>query len=353
MVKTVEIVSLSRGLLGEPSAKHEVDRGLERLGALGIRVKIAPHAADGIDRLKSRPEDRAADLLGALRDETVDMILCAIGGDDTYRLLPYLFENGELAAAVRDKIFLGFSDTTVNHFMLNRVGMRTYYGQAFIPDVCEFDRTMLPYTEKYFKELLATGAIERITPSAVWYESRKSFGIDQMDVPLVTHENGGFELLTGEPRFSGRILGGCVDTIYYMFDPERYSDMPELVRRYGIFPDADGWRGKILLLESSEEKPCLEKYRRALRYLDGAGVLDAVTGVVAGKPMDGAFHEEYKKILAEFARPRGLPVLANVSVGHAQPRAIVPLGVTATVDADAQTIVFDTEEQKKKAPFVS
>jgi muramoyltetrapeptide carboxypeptidase LdcA involved in peptidoglycan recycling len=42
------------------------------------------------------------------------MIFCAIGGDDTYRLLPYLFDEDKLKSVVNDKIFLGFSDTTIN-----------------------------------------------------------------------------------------------------------------------------------------------------------------------------------------------------------------------------------------------
>ena len=56
------------------------------------------------------------------------MILCAIGGDDTYRLLPYLFDHDELRRAVTGKVFLGFSDTTVNHMMLHKVGLPTFYG---------------------------------------------------------------------------------------------------------------------------------------------------------------------------------------------------------------------------------
>ena len=36
---------------------------------------------------------------------------------------------------------------------------------------------------------------------------------------------------------------------------------------------------KILLLESSEEQPSPEKYRRALEYLRDAGVFAAVSGV--------------------------------------------------------------------------
>ena len=106
----------------------------------------------------------------AFKDESIDMILCAIGGEDTYRLLPYLFDNNKLENVVKQKIFLGFSDTTVNHFMLNKIGIKTFYGQAFLPDICELSNEMLPYTKKYLEELLSTGKIAQIRPSEVWYE---------------------------------------------------------------------------------------------------------------------------------------------------------------------------------------
>ena len=35
-----------------------------------------------------------------------------------------------------------------------------------------------------------------------------------------------------------------------------------------------------------------------------------------------------------------LPILADVNVGHALPRCILPFGVNAAVDAAAQTITF-------------
>ncbi|ERI04795.1 LD-carboxypeptidase [Atopobium sp. oral taxon 810] len=45
---------------------------------------------------------------------------CAIGGDDTYHLLPYLFEHNELESAASDKVFLGFSDTTMVHLRASK-----------------------------------------------------------------------------------------------------------------------------------------------------------------------------------------------------------------------------------------
>lgn len=151
MIKTITIVSLSAGTLGEDFVRHELDLGLQRLRDLGLRVKFAAHALAGRAYLAAHPEARAADLLEAFRDEETDMILCAIGGDDTYRLLPSLFDRGELKSALRPKIFLGFSDTTVNHLMLHKLGLPTFYGQSFLADVCELGPGMLPYTRGYFE----------------------------------------------------------------------------------------------------------------------------------------------------------------------------------------------------------
>ena len=345
-MKTLAIVSLSAGLFGEQFAAHEVGIGLKRLESFGLRVKVMPNAAKGHACLSAHPEARAADLLQALQDPEVDIILTDIGGDDTYRLLPYLFDDNALSRAVQEKIFLGFSDTTVNHFMLHKVGLRTFYGQAFLPDICELADEMCPYTQHYFEELIATGSIREITPSDVWYESREEFSPAQIGKPLVSHPDRGFELLQGSPVFSGKILGGCIDTMYDCFNGERYADMPVLCEKYKLFPSAEDWKGRILLIESSEEKMPPEKYGEALRYLRDAGVFDAVSGILVGKPMDEAFDSEYRSLLVKTVNDPNLPIVCNVNVGHAMPRCIIPFGVDATVDVSRQIIRFAERERK-------
>ena len=340
MIKTVGIVSLSSGIAGESFIRFEANIGIRRLKEYGLNVKFMPHALMGLDYIKAHPEKRAEDLLQAFRDPEIDMILCAIGGDDTYRLLPYLFDHNELADAVTDKIFLGFSDTTINHLMLHKVGMNTFYGQAFLPDICELSSEMHPYTRRYFEELISAGTIKEITPSNVWYEERKCFEPDQVGKPLIAHTDSGFELLQGGPVFSGRILGGCIDSLYDLFNGERYADMPVLCEKYHLFPDAEDWKGRILLLESSEEKPSPEKYRQALEYLKERGVFEAVSGVLVGKPMDEAYAQEYRQLLIRVMERNGLPVVFNLNIGHAMPRCIIPFGVEATVDAEKQVIRF-------------
>ncbi len=340
MIKTIGIVSLSRGILGEDFMEHEVEIGLRRLNEMGLVVKFMPNALKGVEYIDAHPEKRAEDLLAALKDPGIDMILCAIGGDDTYRLAPYLFDNDELSEAANDKIFLGFSDTTLNHFMLHKVGMKSFYGQAFLPDICELSPDMLPYTRQFFEELIKTRRINMIFPSHFWYEQRTSFGPDQRFKSLPMYEDKGFQLIQGPSKFSGKILGGCIDSMYDMFDGELYSDMPGICEKYGLFPDAEDWKGRILLLESSEEKMPPEKYRKALEYLKEAGVFGAVSGVLVGKPMDGAFEEEYKELLVEVIDDPQLPVLCNINIGHALPHCIMPFGVDCEVDADRQIIRF-------------
>ena len=340
MIQTVGIVSLSRGLLGEPFVKHEADLGVRRLEEMGLRIKFLPHARMGIPYLNEHPEKRAEDLLEAFRDPEIDLILCAIGGDDTYRLAPYLFEHGELAAVLRPKPFLGFSDTTVNHLMLHKLGLPTFYGQSFLPDLCELDRDMLPYTRQYFEELIQTGTIRAVIPSPVWYEERSEWGPDQVGVPRVSHPNGGFELLQGPSVFEGKILGGCIESLYDLLSGSRYGDEAEICARYGLFPEADAWKGRILLLESSEEKPGPALYEKTLMLLKERGVLSAVSGILLGKPMDGTFDAEYREAVLRTVDDRTVPIVANLSVGHATPRCILPFGVPARVDADSQIITF-------------
>ena len=339
-VKTIGIVSLSSGMLGESFAKHQLELGVRRLGAYGIKVKFMTNSFRGIAYLNEHPEARAADFIEAFRDPEVDLIMTAIGGDDTYRLLPYLFGHDELKNALTDKLFLGFSDTTVNHLMLHKLGLPTFYGQAFLTEICELGPEMLPYSKQYFEELIETGRIAEIRPSPLWYEEHTSFGLDQLGIAPVSHENGGFELLQGPPVFRGKILGGCICTLFDLFDSGRYADSPALCAEYGLFPPAEDWRGCILLLESSEERPSPEKYRAALMHLKNAGVLDAVNGLLIGKPQNEVYDKEYRAILREVVDDPTKPIVCNLAIGHALPRCIIPFGVEAEVDVPQQRIRF-------------
>ena len=119
----IAIVSLSRGLLGMPFCKHELDISIKRLKDFGLEPVIMPNALKDMDYIEKHPEKRASDLKEAFMDNSIKAIITAIGGIDTYKTIPYLMEDKEFIEAVRNnpKIFTGFSDTTNNHLMLNRI----------------------------------------------------------------------------------------------------------------------------------------------------------------------------------------------------------------------------------------
>ena len=64
----------------------------------------------------------------------------------------------------------------------------------------------------------------------------------------------------------------------------------------------------------------------------------------SGKPMDETFYDDYKEALLDII-DSNIPIVYNLNVGHATPRAIVPFGVHAYVDATEQVIHFDYNKE--------
>ena len=49
MIRNIAVVSLSRGIIGEPFIQFQVEIGLRRLRELGLNVKFMPHALKGLE----------------------------------------------------------------------------------------------------------------------------------------------------------------------------------------------------------------------------------------------------------------------------------------------------------------
>lgn len=339
----VAVVSLSSGMLGEDFCAHYIELGVKRLKEFGLEAVFMPNALKGIDYLDAHPEKRAEDLKSAFADHSINGIICAIGGDDTYRLLPYLMEDREFTESVRSspKLFTGFSDTTVNHFMFHRLGLQTFYGPAFICDLGEMASEMLPYTREAFLNYFRDIATWEIRPSDIWYEERTDFSRASFGTDRIAHrETRGYELLPGREVFCGELLGGCLESIYDMLSGERYADEREICERYRLFPSYEEWRGKIMFLETCEEKPTPAAVKKMLMTIEETGAFDEISGILVGKPQDETYYEEYKAVFFEVLGKRELPVLYNVNFGHALPRCALPYGAMARVDARSQVIKF-------------
>lgn len=339
----VAIVSLSSGMLGEDFAKHQVELGTKRLKEFGLEPVFMPNSLKGIDYIKDHPEARAQDLKSAFYDDSIKGIICVIGGDDTYRTLPYLMEDKAFVEEVqkKPKLFTGFSDTTINHLMFYKLGMATFYGTNFASDIAELDKDMLPYTKEAFLKYFTNPKESSLKSSAVWYEEREDFSREALGTIRTEHEEKrGYEVLQGTGKFSGRLLGGCLESLYDILTNTRYEDEKDVCEKYGLFPCLEEWKDKILFIETCEEKPTPEEFEKELTTLKNTGIFEVIKGIIVGKPQDEAYYEEYKHIYHKIIDNKALPIMYNVNFGHAVPRAVIPYGILTEVDLDKKTITF-------------
>lgn len=346
----VAIVSLSRGLLGEPFIAHELELGLKRIKELGLVPVIMPNALKGMEYIENHPEDRANDLKEAFKDDSIKGIITAIGGDDTFKTVPYLMEDEEFKELVktRPKIFMGFSDTTNNHLLLNKLGLSTFYGPALITDFAELDTEMLPYTKEYIEKLFNVEPYE-IKSSPVWYSEREDFSPEAIGTPRKTNkEVHGFETLNGKGIVTGKLYGGCIESIYDMFTGERYPEEKDIYEKYPIFATEEELKEKILFLETSEEKMKPETLERDLLEFKNRNILSLVKGIIVGKPMDEAYYDEYKEVYKRVFSDLDTPVLFNVNFGHATPRCIIPYDREVEVDYDNKKIIIKENILEKR-----
>ena len=346
----IAIVSLSRGLLGMPFCKHELDIALKRLKKFGLEPVLMPNALKDMDYIEKHPEARASDLKQAFMDDSIKAIITAIGGVDTYKTFPYLMEDEEFKNAVKNnpKIFTGFSDTTNNHLMLNRLGLSTFYGPCLLVDIAELDNEMLPYTKDYFLKFFMNEDGYEITVSPIWYNDRESYGVEEVGKPRkANEEKHGFEVLNGKGIVTGKLYGGCIESIYDAFTGSSFEDEPVIYEKYHIFPTEDEWKEKILFLETSELAATPEELEKMLMEFKKRNIFSLVKGLIVGKPIDEKYYEEYKDVYRKVFADLDTPILYNVNFGHSVPRCIIPYDREATIDYDNKRIFINESMLEK------
>lgn len=326
----VAIVSLSWGGLGDNALIHKYDIAKERLeNDFGLEVICMPHALKGSEFVEKHPELRAQDLMNAFQDSSVSAIFCAIGGDDTIRTLPYI--NLDIIR-INPKIFMGYSDTTVNHFMMHKAGLVSFYGPSVM---CEFGEyvKMFDYTKKAVEDILfGTWKEYQLLPSPEWTDDHITWQESNRNIPhSMKKDTHGYEIINGKGIVKGHLLGGCIDVFM-------------MVNGTTIWPTLDEWSNAILFFETSEDKPSPDFVLWTLRNLAAQRILNVINGIIVGKPMGETYYEEYKKVIrqviVEEEHLTELPIIYNVNIGHAKPIGILPYGIETELNCDAKTIRF-------------
>lgn len=244
-----------------------------------------------------------------------------IGGDDTIRLLPYVDYN---IIKNNPKIFMGYSDTTVNHFMMYNAGLVSFHGPCVLVEFAE-NIQMHDYTKQSIYQTLfkPTNRID-ITPSPVWtsefldWTNEKNQKIERK----LTTDMHGYEVLQGTGTVRGRLIGGCLGVLKMIIGTE-------------LWPTGTEWNDKILFLETGEDYPSPNEVCYFLRNLVAQGIVRQLKGIIIGKPLDERYYEEYKAIyrmvIGEEAGCPNIPVLYNVNCSHTSPICILPYGFMAII----------------------
>ncbi|MDL2253887.1 LD-carboxypeptidase [Ruminococcaceae bacterium OttesenSCG-928-I18] len=324
----VALVSLSSGMAGEELFSHRVVIGTERLEKeFGLKVVVMPNAMRGTEYLDQNPQARAMDLMEAFEDSRVKAIFTMIGGDDTIRLLPYIdFE----VIKNNPKIFMGYSDTTVNHFMMYKAGLVSFYGPCVLAEFAE-NVAMHEYTKRYLKQVLfEDNSILPFAPSPEWTSEYLDWADPENNrIPRKMIKDGkGYELLQGEGTVQGTLIGGCADVLPMVIGTE-------------LWPRAEQWEDSILFLETSEETPSPSSLRYLLRGLAAQGIFAKIKGIVFGKPMKEKYYEEYKEVLLQVVGKEAgrvhMPILYNMNFGHTAPICTLPYGIKSEIECETKS----------------
>lgn len=278
-----------------------LDRGREQLEALGYRVKVGAAAKGRYGNLAGTDRERAADINRFFADPDVKAIVAYSGGWGTPRLLPYLDYD---LIRKNPKVLIGFSDITGLLNAVHRMtGLVTFHGPTA-------DSRYEAYTLANYRKVVMTAEPIGLLPNP---EKRAEDLIDREN-RIVTIGPG-----TG----TGRLVGGNLTLV-----------ASTIGSPYEIDTD-----GAILFLEDTHEE--LYRIDRMLTQLWLAGKLDRLAGFVFGRctdcPISGPALSMGELLRERFAH---VPAIWGLSFGHIEKKLTLPIGLPATLDANAKTLTI-------------
>jgi muramoyltetrapeptide carboxypeptidase len=283
----------------------DVYRPKEWWESKGYTVRLLDGVWSKDDYEAGPAEKRAEDLHTLFADPEVDVIQVLWGGTGAIRILPHL-DFGLIAA--NPKALMGFSDITNLHIALRQeAGLATLHGPG----------------------LGSMGYPERT--EFTWESARAAFR-DGAAGPVPDDPDDPYRRAIVGGRAAGPIVGGNLFTFVHLLGT----------------PWEPVFDGAILFFEEVNEPAyVIEIHLDQLRL---AGKLNRVAGVVVGELKDCDWSEKHPEaprnrsiedVLERCLAQLGVPVLYKLPLGHGKHLATIPLGVRATLDADARTLTID------------
>jgi len=261
-------------------SKEKVFPGIELLQDFGYEVIIGRHVFDRYFQYSGTDQQRISDFQEAINDPQTKAIICARGGYGSVRIIEKL----DFSPLLKNpKWLVGFSDITVFHSVLNKLGLVSIHGAmpAF------FLENKKPTKSFYsLMEVLTSGNSEiKFEPNSLNY-------------------NG---------NCSGELIGGNLSLLYSLQGTPWHLNT----------------KGKILLIEDLSEY--LYHLDRMMQNLKLSGQLSDLAGLVVGgftemQDNESPYGKSANEIIHEAVEGCHFPVCFDFPSGHIPKNLSLVLG---------------------------
>ncbi|MEZ4876181.1 MAG: LD-carboxypeptidase [Flavobacterium sp.] len=287
---TVAIVSTARKNL-EDNLKPSIDL----LESWGLKVKIGTTIGLNYHQLAGTDAQRAADFQEQMDNPNIKAIWCVRGGYGTVRIIDML---DFTKFNQNPKWIVGFSDVTVLHSHLNRMGIQSIHGTMPI-------------------------SIPRATTEAKESLRKALFGEPlsyQFDCDILNH--------LGTAK--GELVGGNLSILYSLLGSESAIDCTD----------------KILFIEDLDEY--LYHIDRMMLNLKRNGCLESLKGIIVGgmtKMNDNEipWGKNAFEIIEEVTKDLKIPIIYNFPAGHMADNRTLIMGRQVSIDVNEteSKVVFE------------
>lgn len=298
------------------------ERGYEYLSSKGYEV-VNGNLYGRKDFYRSGSiKERAEEFNALLHDVSIDVLMAAIGGNNTNSILPYIdYEH----LRKNPKIIIGYSDTTALLLSIYaKTGLNVFYGPALASSFGEFP-PFVDLTYDYFENMVMNKiSVPYEFPfPEFWTDEFIDWG--RQDRSKEKYPNKWITVNGG--KITGRLVGGNLNTMEGFFGTEYMPRINE---------------GDILFIEDSLKNACT--IERSFSLLKLAGVFERAGGIILGK------HEKFDdmgtglkpyEILQEVLGGKNIPFLADFDCCHTHPMFTLPIGLKYTLDAGNKKLLLE------------
>ena len=288
---------------------EKIEKAEENLKKLGYRIKETSNVRTKYKLVSSSGEKRAKEFMELWKDESVSYIISARGGEFLMEMLPYLHEYRNELKTLEPKWMQGFSDTSLINFYLT-----TNYNIATVHSQNLGDYAM----RKYHKSLVDTFNMVKLNEGEEYIQKsfKKYVGDeDKEDIEAeynLVHKTV-YKSLQGDSniKFSGRLIGGCIDTIKTILGTP-YDNVKKFCSSFD--------EGMIWYLENCEMS--VTDLYRALWQMREAGWLQNANGFIIGRTIarEPVGEYTYEDVLKDALGGLNVPIIYDVDLGHIPPQ---------------------------------